>query len=97
MSLAFHPVFCSSKLTRNNSNEPPFDRHDWYVARDINGETKEVRYIIDYYSAPGDAEFVLDVRPAMTVTGAAERLLRWGGDVWYRASGAEVREQVKKE
>lgn len=28
----------------------------------------------------------------MTPSGAAERLLRWGGDVWWRASGAEVRE-----
>lgn len=91
------PTLLYSELTLNNSNEPPFDRHDWYVARNVNGETKEVRYVIDYYSAPGDAEFVLDVRPAMSVTGAAERLVRWGGDVWYRASGAEVREQVKKE
>ncbi|KAM7186643.1 putative cytochrome c heme lyase [Rhypophila sp. PSN 637] len=74
-------------------NEPPFDRHDWYVARNVNGQVKEVRYVIDYYSGQGDAEFILDVRPAMTPTGAAERLLRWGGDVWYRASGAEVRGQ----
>ncbi|KAJ4393251.1 holocytochrome c synthase [Gnomoniopsis smithogilvyi] len=76
--------------------EPPFDRHDWYVARDVNGTRKEVRYVIDYYEgAPeptGEPVFYLDVRPALTPTGAAERLMRWGGDVWWRASGGEARE-----
>ncbi|KAK3375936.1 cytochrome c/c1 heme-lyase [Lasiosphaeria ovina] len=75
--------------------EPPFDRHDWYVSRNVNGQTKEVRYVIDYYSGPpeetGDPVFFLDVRPAITPTGAAERLLRWGGDVWWKASGGEAR------
>ncbi|KAJ4287070.1 holocytochrome c synthase [Collariella sp. IMI 366227] len=81
-------------------SEPPFDRHDWYVSRDVDGEKKEVRYVIDFYSAPpeptGEPVFYLDVRPAMTPTGAVERLMRWGGDVWWRASGAEVRETAKK-
>ncbi|KXX80820.1 Cytochrome c heme lyase [Madurella mycetomatis] len=76
--------------------EPPFDRHDWYVSRNINGQRKEVRYVIDYYSGPpeptGEPVFFLDVRPAMTPTGAVERLMRWGGDVWWRASGGEARE-----
>ena len=78
--------------------EPPFDRHDWYVQRRLaGGSTKEVRYVIDYYSAPpqptGEPVFYLDVRPAIDgPTGAAERLLRWGGDVWYRGSGAVTRE-----
>ncbi|KAK0615725.1 cytochrome c/c1 heme-lyase [Bombardia bombarda] len=76
--------------------EPPFDRHDWYVARNVNGQTKEVRYVIDYYSAPpeptGEPVFFLDVRPAFTPSGAAERLLRWGGDIWWRASGGVARE-----
>ncbi|KAL8921467.1 MAG: hypothetical protein Q9172_004005 [Xanthocarpia lactea] len=78
--------------------EPPFDRHDWYVQRrTVDGQTKEVRYIIDYYSAPpeptGEPVFYLDVRPAVDgPTAAAERMMRWGGDVWYRASGGKVRE-----
>ncbi|KAK0644587.1 cytochrome c/c1 heme-lyase [Cercophora newfieldiana] len=80
--------------------EPPFDRHDWFVSRDVNGEKKEVRYVIDYYSGPpeptGEPVFFLDVRPAMTPTGAVERLMRWGGDVWWRASGGEVREANNK-
>ncbi|KAK4095912.1 hypothetical protein N658DRAFT_570117 [Parathielavia hyrcaniae] len=77
--------------------EPPFDRHDWYVSRKTgDGQSKEVRYVIDFYSAPpeptGEPVFYLDVRPAVTPTAAVERLMRWGGDVWWRASGAEVRE-----
>lgn len=79
--------------------EPPFDRHDWYVQREYNGRKKEVRYVIDYYSGPdseaGDPVFYLDVRPAVTPTAAVERMMRWGGDVWYRASGAEIREKTK--
>ncbi|KAI1387339.1 cytochrome c/c1 heme-lyase [Hypoxylon trugodes] len=79
--------------------EPPFDRHDWYVSRDINGQRKEVRYVIDYYSGPpeetGEPVFYLDVRPAMTPSGAAERALRWGCDVWWRAIGGDTREREK--
>ena len=80
------------------AGEPPFDRHDWYVRRTMpGGETKEVRYVIDYYSGPpeptGEPVFYLDVRPAVDgPTAAAERMMRWGGDVWHRASGAKVRE-----
>lgn len=78
------------------ATDPPFDRHDWYVARNVNGQEKQVRYVIDYYSGPpeptGEPVFYLDVRPAMTPTGAVERLMRWGGDVWWRASGGEARE-----
>jgi len=77
--------------------EPPFDRHDWFVQREYNGQKKEVRYVIDYYSGgeepTGEPVFYLDVRPAVTPTAAVERAMRWGGDVWYRASGAKVREQ----
>ncbi|KAJ0296492.1 hypothetical protein COL516b_011517 [Colletotrichum fioriniae] len=77
--------------------EPPFDRHDWFVSRKVGGVEKEIRYVIDYYSGEpeptGEPVFYLDVRPAVTPLGAAERLIRWGGDVWWRASGAEVREQ----
>ncbi|KAL9615325.1 MAG: hypothetical protein Q9167_000296 [Letrouitia subvulpina] len=79
--------------------ELPFDRHDWLVQRrTVEGLTKEVRYVIDYYSgAPeptGEPVFYLDVRPAVdTPSAAAERLIRWGGDIWYRASGVAAREK----
>ncbi|KAH6678597.1 cytochrome c heme lyase [Halenospora varia] len=77
--------------------EPPFDRHDWFVQREVGSQKKEIRYVIDYYSGPddptGEPVFYLDVRPAVTPTQAVERMMRWGGDVWYRASGAAVREK----
>ncbi|KAI9686847.1 MAG: holocytochrome c synthase [Bathelium mastoideum] len=85
---------------------PPFDRHDWYVARrGPDGSEREVRYVIDYYAGPpeptGEPVFYLDVRPAVDgPRGAAERVLRWGGDVWWRASGGlvrEVRREVERE
>jgi cytochrome c heme-lyase len=28
---------------------------------------------------------------------AAERVLRWGGDVWYRATGGSVREAKRQQ
>ncbi|KAI8626007.1 cytochrome c heme lyase [Xylariaceae sp. FL1651] len=81
--------------------EPPFDRHDWYVSRDVNGQRKEIRYVIDYYSGEpeptGEPVFYLDVRPAITPTAAVERALRWGCDVWWRASGGDVRELAKRQ
>ncbi|KAI0995742.1 Holocytochrome-c synthase [Podosphaera aphanis] len=77
--------------------DPPFDRHDWFVQRQCDGQKKEIRYVIDYYAGPddpnGEPVFFLDVRPAMTPLAAAERLIRWSGDVWYRASGAAAREK----
>jgi len=81
--------------------EPPFDRHDWYVARtQPDGTVKQVRYVIDYYSggveATGEPVFYLDIRPALdTPTAALERAMRWGGDVWHRASGGAVREAAR--
>lgn len=83
-------------------DNPPFDRHDWYVQRRLpDGQTKEVRYVIDYYSGPpeptGEPVFYLDVRPAVDgPTAACERILRWGGDVWWRASGGAVREEMER-
>ena len=80
-----------------SSGEPPFDRHDWFVQRQTGSSSpQEVRYVIDYYSAPpeptGEPVFYLDVRPAVDrPTAAVERLMRWGGDVWHRASGASTR------
>lgn len=82
-------------------SEPPFDRHDWFVSRRTPaGQQQEIRYVIDYYSGPpeptGEPVFYLDIRPAIDrPTAAAERLMRWGGDVWYRASGGAVREVAK--
>ena len=63
------------------------------------GQAREVRYVIDYYSGPpeptGEPVFYLDVRPAVDgPTAAAERMLRWGGDFWHRASGAKAREKA---
>ncbi|KAL9094783.1 MAG: hypothetical protein Q9165_003054 [Trypethelium subeluteriae] len=84
------------------SGEPPFDRHDWYVSRrSPDGSEREVRYVIDYYSGPpeetGEPVFFLDVRPAVDgPTSAAERAIRWGGDMWWRASGGRVREALAK-
>lgn len=83
------------------NSAPPFDRHDWFVQRRLpSGETKELRYVIDYYAGPpeptGEPVFYLDVRPAVdTPTQAVERVLRWSGDVWWRASGGVVRETEK--
>lgn len=84
------------------ASEPPFDRHDWFVRRvGPDGQEREVRYVIDYYSGPpepsGEPVFYLDVRPAIDgPTAAAERLVRWGGDVWWRAKGGDVREELAK-
>ncbi|RMZ81067.1 hypothetical protein DV738_g2353, partial [Chaetothyriales sp. CBS 135597] len=85
------------------SADPPFDRHDWYVERTLaDGSKKQVRYVIDYYSggeeAGGEQVFFLDIRPALdTPTAAAERAMRWGGDLWWRASGGETREKNRSQ
>ena len=80
--------------------EPPFDRHDWYVSREINGEKRQVRYVIDYYSddsdPSGEPVFYLDVRPAATPLGSAERIIRWSTDVWWKAIGGDERERNPK-
>lgn len=76
---------------------PPFDRHDWYVERRSgSGSSEEVRYVIDYYAAPpeptGEPVFYLDIRPAIDgPTAAAERLIRWVRDIWWRGSGGRAR------
>ncbi|KAJ6464644.1 cytochrome c/c1 heme-lyase [Mycena vitilis] len=66
------------------NTEPPFDRHDWVVRRPKTGE--EVRYVIDYYSAPpedGAPVFNLDVRPALDSFGSLkERIAAATEDVW---------------
>lgn len=66
----------------------------------MNGERKEIRYVIDYYSGEEEETdendepvFYLDVRPAATPQGAAERIIRWSSDVWWKAIGGDKREQ----
>jgi hypothetical protein len=71
--------------TKHTSTEPPFDRHDWVVRRPKSGE--EVRYIIDYYSAPPEANgspvFSLDVRPALDdFSSVKDRIAFATQDVW---------------
>ncbi|KAJ3787594.1 cytochrome c/c1 heme-lyase [Lentinula aff. detonsa] len=72
------------------NTEPPFDRHDWIVRRPNTGE--EVRYVIDYYSAPpepnGSPVFSLDVRPALdSFASVKERIAFATEEAW-----AEFRE-----
>ncbi|KAF3929607.1 hypothetical protein ABW19_dt0209605 [Dactylella cylindrospora] len=87
----------------------PFDRHDWYVLRSTTDDEKagstpnqtEVRYVIDYYSGPpeptGEPVFYLDVRPAIDRPGALfERGIKWGGEVWWKASGGQVRQEEQR-
>lgn len=79
-------LFLSASLIslRTASTEPPFDRHDWIVRRKT-GE--EVRYVIDYYSAPpepdGSPVFSLDVRPALdSIWSVKSRLSAATEDAW---------------
>src|ERR1700685_4029787 len=67
------------------TTEPPFDRHDWIIRRPKTGE--EVRYVIDYYSAPpepdGSPVFSLDVRPALDSFGSLkERIAFATAEAW---------------
>ena len=73
-----------------HSTEPPFDRHDWIIRRPRTRE--EVRYVIDYYSAPpapdGEPVFALDVRPALdSVQSVKERVVVGTGELWEELSG----------
>ncbi|KIK61696.1 hypothetical protein GYMLUDRAFT_165836 [Collybiopsis luxurians FD-317 M1] len=83
------------------NTEPPFDRHDWIVRRPQTGE--EVRYVIDYYSAPpepdGSPVFSLDVRPALdSFASVKERIAFATEEVWAdfrenRSAGISKRDQ----
>ncbi|KAI0629234.1 cytochrome c and c1 heme-lyase [Trametes polyzona] len=86
-------LFAGWLLPARFNNEPPFDRHDWIVRR-RGGE--EVRYVIDYYSAPpepdGSPVFSLDVRPALDSVGSIkQRILAATEDVW-----ANLREESRR-
>lgn len=77
------------------NTQPPFDRHDWTVLRSQGKDQgwKEVRYIIDYYSAPDDEDtgmpaFMLDTRPALdSPQNAYDRFNHWASPIWQRAMG----------
>lgn len=72
------------------SSEAPFDRHDWVVRRPAttaNEKGQEIRYVIDYYSAPDDPDtdepvFHLDVRPALDSVEATMARLKRGWRDW---------------
>ncbi|KAF2107928.1 cytochrome c heme lyase-like protein [Lophiotrema nucula] len=95
--------FLSSVWPSQFQTSPPFDRHDWFIQRSFpDGKQEEVRYVIDYYEGDpeptGEPVFYLDVRPAVDrPRAAAERTIRWGTDVWWRATGGVVREVKKME
>lgn len=78
LSTSSIPLSPPTLNSRYFSNEPPFDRHDWIVRRPSTGE--EVRYVIDYYSAPplsdGSPVFSLDVRPALDSVGSIGMRIR---------------------
>lgn len=78
-------MFAGWLLPSRFNTEPPFDRHDWIVRRPKTGE--EVRYVIDYYSAPpepdGSPVFSLDVRPALDNFGSVkDRIAVATEEVW---------------
>lgn len=78
-------VVVQTDIGHSHSTEPPFDRHDWVIRRPRTGE--EVRYVIDYYSAPstvdGEPVFSLDVRPALdSLQSVKERVAVATGEIW---------------
>ncbi|KAJ3515176.1 hypothetical protein NLJ89_g1920 [Agrocybe chaxingu] len=84
-------MFAGWLLPSRFNTEPPFDRHDWIIRRKT-GE--EVRYVIDYYSAPpepdGSPVFSLDVRPALDSFGSLkDRVAVATEEVWtqFRENG----------
>lgn len=79
----------SAQTDTGYSAEPPFDRHDWIIRRPRTRE--EVRYVIDYYSAPptpdGEPVFALDVRPALdSVQSVKERVVVSTHEIWEELS-----------
>lgn len=83
------PHRMTAYIDSDHSAEPPFDRHDWIVRRPRTGE--EVRYVIDYYSAPpmpdGEPVFSLDVRPALdSVQSIRERAVVGTSEIWEELS-----------
>ncbi|TIA74467.1 hypothetical protein E3P92_01236 [Wallemia ichthyophaga] len=86
-------MLLSSVFPNKFYNEPPFDRHDWFVRR--KNQSELVRYVIDYYGAPptpdGMPVFHLDVRPALDSTSSiAERVRVGTARCWRTATGMSV-------
>lgn len=88
--------FMSKIFPDKYGTELPFDRHDWTVLRsDGQGNWKEVRYVIDYYSGGDDPfglpSFYLDVRPGLdNIDNAVQRFNHWRvvmQPVWDKAMG----------
>jgi len=65
----------------------PFDRHDWIIDRC----GKPVKYVIDYYAEDLGPEEVpnifIDVRPALTIGGAIDRLRLSFNKFWSTDNG----------
>ncbi|CAI2167602.1 11_t:CDS:2 [Funneliformis geosporum] len=80
----------ASKLFPSIGTPPPFDRHDWTIDRC----GREVRYVIDYYSAPDEGDnpvFFLDVRPALdSIDSVVDRI-----KVATKETFAQLRERAK--
>ncbi|KAG7195238.1 holocytochrome c synthase [Scheffersomyces spartinae] len=87
--------YLSKVFPQTFSSDLPFDRHDWTVLRSSgrNGDWKQVRYVIDYYSAPDDEEtgmpaFLLVTRPALdSPTACWDRFSHWSYPLYKRAMG----------
>jgi len=80
----------ASKIFPSLGTPPPFDRHDWTIDRC----GREVRYVIDYYSAPDEGDnpvFYLDVRPALdSIDSAVDRI-----KVATKETFSQLRERAK--
>ncbi|KAL3228621.1 Holocytochrome-c synthase [Nakaseomyces bracarensis] len=67
--------------------ELPFDRHDWVVLRRNPEGKKEVRYVLDFYGGPDDADglptFNIDVRPALdSYENCRDRFIKYTKPIW---------------
>lgn len=88
-------LFLSKIFPQTFNDQPPFDRHDWTVLRSKGKDRgwQEVRYVIDYYSAPDDEAtgmpaFILDTRPALdSPTAVIDRFNHWSQPLWKKAMG----------
>ncbi|KZP30585.1 cytochrome c heme lyase-like protein [Athelia psychrophila] len=93
-------LFAGWLLPSRFNTEPPFDRHDWVVRRPKSGE--EVRYVIDYYSAPPEADgspvFSLDVRPALDSFGSVQtRIAAATEEVWASFRDKQTPEPIRRQ
>jgi len=92
-------LFAGWLLPSRFNTQAPFDRHDWIVRRPKTGE--EVRYVIDYYSAPdqpdGTPVFSLDVRPALDSFGSIKtRIAVATEEVWASFRDKPTPEPIRR-